>query len=111
MTTIPQPGLYLFTYPSFVAKAQWVYVHFITPDQQSAFVTYPHHPFRKAAQFVAVNWFETISMLPMEGYSPLMDFLADTLLGLVGSSDLTIRSMEALQGQFDTYNVDLLLAA
>lgn len=111
MTTIPQPGLYLYTYPTFVAKAQWVYVHFITPDQQSAFVTYPHHPFQKAGQFVSVNWFETINMIHMEGNSSLMDFLTNTLPGLVRPFDATVQPLEAVLGQFERYDVDMLLAA
>ncbi|GAB2551809.1 hypothetical protein [Spirosoma aerophilum] len=111
MTTIPQPGLYLYTYPTFVAKAQWVYVHFITSDQQSAFVTYPHHPYQKAAQLVSLNWFESINMIPMDGYSPLMDFLANTLPALVNPFESALQPIGVVLGQFEGYDVDLLLAA
>jgi hypothetical protein len=111
MTTIPQAGLYQFTYPTFTDKAQWVYVHFITPDQQHAFVTYPHHPFQKSAAFVSVSWFETITMIPMDGYSPLMSFLESTLPGLLSPASPVLQPVEELFGRFQVYDMDMLLAA
>lgn len=111
MTTIPQAGLYLFTYPTFAEKAQWIYVHFITPDQQHAFVTYPHHRYQKAGQLISVSWFDTVSMTAMAGHSPLMSFLNVTLPALVSAFGPKTETVDTLFGQFETYDVELLLAA
>ncbi|GAB2547747.1 hypothetical protein [Spirosoma aerophilum] len=75
MTTISPASFYQYTYPTFTDKPQWVYVHFLTPDGQLAFVTFPFHPCAKAAQLVPLSWFDTVRLVPLVGYSPLMDFL------------------------------------
>ena len=72
----PQPGFYQYTYPTFIDTPQHISVHFLTPDGQQAFVSYPHHRGHKAAQLIPISWFESVILFRLEGQPQLMDFLA-----------------------------------
>ncbi|AUD07046.1 hypothetical protein [Spirosoma pollinicola] len=74
-STYPLPGFYQYTYPTFVATPQYICVHFLTPDSQQAFVSYPHNRTCKAAQLIAISWFESVTLCPLEGQPQLMSFL------------------------------------
>jgi hypothetical protein len=111
MTSFPKAGLYQYSYPTFIDKPQWLYVHALSPDQQKAFVSYPFYPYKKEAQVVPISWFETVTMVPVVGYSPLMHFLAVTLPGLVSSDSPEKVSQPVLFGQFAEYEMDRLVAA
>jgi hypothetical protein len=111
MTAMLPTGLYQYTYPTFTDKPQWVYVHFLTPDQQLAFVTYPFHPYPKTAQFVPVSWFDTVCLAPLAGYSPLVDFLIFTLPGFMNPVVPVSQPVEARWGSWEGHNANRLLAA
>jgi hypothetical protein len=83
LTTIPASGYFEYSYPTFDDKPQHIHVHFITPDQQQAFVTFPRHRFSKTAQLIPVSWFDTVNLVQLEGHSPLMYFLESMLPRLV----------------------------
>ncbi|GAB2547782.1 hypothetical protein [Spirosoma aerophilum] len=83
LTTPPSAGYFEYSYPTFDDKPQQIHVHFITPDQQRAFVTFPRHRFSKTAQFIPVSWFDTVNLVQLEGHSPLMHFLESMLPHLV----------------------------
>ena len=78
------PGIYQYTYPTFVDTPQYISVHFLTPDGQQAFVSYPRHPNRKAAQLIPLSWFESVVMVKLESQPQLMTFLDVVLTGWVG---------------------------
>ncbi|AKD56200.1 hypothetical protein [Spirosoma radiotolerans] len=80
-STWASPGLYEFTYPTFVDTPQQICVHFLTPDGQQAFVSYPRHSNRKAAQMIPVSWFETVVMTPLGEQPCLMNFLETLFTG------------------------------
>ncbi|GAB4025463.1 hypothetical protein [Spirosoma koreense] len=77
--TTPLPGFYQYTYPTFADRPQQLCIHFLTPDGQSAFVTYPRHPNYKAAQLVPISWFQSIVLEKLDGQPQLMSFLEETL--------------------------------
>jgi hypothetical protein len=79
--TYPLPGCYQYTYPTFVDTPQYICVHFFTSDGQKAFVSYPHHPNRKAAQLIPVSWFQSVVMVELDGEPRLMKFLDVILTG------------------------------
>ena len=74
--TAPLPGFYQYTYPTFVDTPQHICVHFLTPDGQQAFVSYPYNRCCKAARLMPVSWFRSVTLLQLEGQPQLMDFLA-----------------------------------
>ena len=59
-------GTYLYHYPTFIDTPQLLTIHYLTPDQQKAFVSYPNHPNFKAPQFVPVEWFNSVIMQPIK---------------------------------------------
>lgn len=75
--TRPLPGLYQYTYPTFVDTPQHICVHFLTPDSQQVFVSYPDHRSRKAARLIPVSWFESVVLVQLEGQPQLMNFLTE----------------------------------
>lgn len=75
LATYPLPGIYQYTYPTFADKPQRICVHFITPDGQQAFVTYPGHPYPKAAQLISLGWFNSVTLVKLAGASSLMTLL------------------------------------
>lgn len=110
-TTFPQSGLFEYAYPTFDDKPQHIYVHFITPDQEQAFVTFPHHPFKKAAQLIPVSWFETVRMVQLEGQSPLLYFLECMLPRLVSSKKPKLVPADLLFDQVEVHEFDGMMAA
>jgi hypothetical protein len=66
-------GLYQYTYPTFVDTPQQIYVHFLTPDQQKAFVSFPNHPNYRAAQFIPLSWFDSVSLVKLDSQTQLSD--------------------------------------
>lgn len=76
------PGVYQYSYPTFVDTPQLICVHFLTPDGRNAFVSYPHHPSRKAAQLISLSWFQSVVLVKLDGQPRLMDFLEFLFTGL-----------------------------
>ncbi|WP_420147765.1 hypothetical protein [Spirosoma sp.] len=60
------PGTYQYTYPTFIDTPQLITIHYLTPDQQKAFVSFPKHPNFKAPQFVLVKWFKSVILQPIQ---------------------------------------------
>ncbi len=79
------PGIYQYTYPTFVDTPQYICVHFLTPDGLQAFVSYPYRPNRKAAQLIPLSWFESVVLIRLEGQPYLMQFLEVLLTGWSGN--------------------------
>jgi hypothetical protein len=77
--TSPQPGFYQYTYPTFIDTPQHISVHFLTPDGQQAFVSYPLYRGNKLARLIPVSWFQSVILSRLEGQPQLMDFLATLL--------------------------------
>ncbi|AUD04124.1 hypothetical protein [Spirosoma pollinicola] len=73
--TTPHPGFYQYTYPTFVDAPQPICVHFLTPDGQQAFVSYPSDRSCKVAQLIPVSWFQSVTLSPQNGQPQLMPFL------------------------------------
>ncbi|AKD54845.1 hypothetical protein SD10_07920 [Spirosoma radiotolerans] len=73
--TAISPGFYQYTYPTFVDEPQYICVHFLTPDGQQAFVSYPHNQARKAASLISIDWFQSVMLCQLEGQPQLMTFL------------------------------------
>ena len=69
-------GFYQYTYPTFVDTPQHICVHFLTPDGQQAFVSYPHPQSQKAARLIPLSWFESVILVQLAGKPQLMDFLS-----------------------------------
>jgi hypothetical protein len=84
-STCPTPGVYQYTYPTFVDTPQLICVHFVTPDQQQAFVSYPNH---QAAKLLSISWFNSVQMIKLDGKPQLMQFLEVTLPGWLKKSCL-----------------------
>lgn len=101
LSTCPQPGFYQYTYPTFVDTPQHICVHFLTPDGQQAFVSYPHHPSRKAAQLIPVRWFQSVSMLQLEGQHQLMDFISRLFTGWYDDRRFESRSDRWLSNELN----------
>lgn len=80
-STIPAPGRYQYSYPTFTDAPQYIDIHFLTPDGQQAFVSYPQHPNRKIAQLIPVRWFDSVILCRLEGQIQLMAFLTTFLTG------------------------------
>lgn len=66
-STFPLPGIYKYSYPTFTDTPQQIYIHFLTPDSQSAFVSYPCHPNHKAAQLIPIRWFQSVNLIKLDG--------------------------------------------
>lgn len=75
------PGIYQFTYPTFSNTPQYICLHFLTPDQQ-AFVSYPQHRSRRAAQLIPISWFDSVEIVALEGEPRLMAFIEWLTKGL-----------------------------
>lgn len=92
LSTTPLPGFYQYTYPTFVDTPQYICVHFLTPDGQQAFVSYPYNRARKAAQLIAISWFESVTLHKLAGQPQLMPFLAMLFTKEVNNGCLELRS-------------------
>ncbi|SFE89472.1 hypothetical protein [Spirosoma endophyticum] len=110
-SSYPLPGLYQYTYPTFADTPQTVCVHFLTPDQQHAFVSYPHHPNHKAAQLIDVSWFNSVKLVKLNGQPQLMHFLDVILPSLLESCLAKVMPLDPLTTRRLNYGVNELLVA
>lgn len=104
-------GVYQYTYPTFVDKPQLICVHFFTPDGQQAFVTYPGHPYPKAAQLVPIGWFESVTMVKLAGSSPLMHVLEVLFTNLRNNEKSTFLLESTSTTTFERYAPERLQVA
>ena len=65
-TDLALPGNYQYHYPTFVDSPQFITIHFLTPDQQRAFVSYPNHPNFKAPQIIPLEWFKSVILKSLD---------------------------------------------
>ena len=105
------PGLYQYSYPTFVDTPQQICVHFLTPDRRSAFVSYPHHPNRKAAQLISLSWFQSVKLVKLEGQPQLMDFLEFLCTGLFRYNSFEFQIDDSLADNYDGYRFTTPFAA
>ena len=70
-----RPGFYQYTYSTFVDRPQQICIHFLTPNQQQAFVSYPKNRKHKAAQLIDLSWFNSVDLVKLDGQPQLMYFL------------------------------------
>ncbi|GAB4029142.1 hypothetical protein [Spirosoma jeollabukense] len=110
-STYPAPGVYQYSYPTFVDTPQLICVHFVTPDQQHAFVSFPKHPNHKAAQLVALSWFGSVWLVKQAGHPQLMPFLNVTLRGWHQKSCLIVDPLDVLSTGVEAYTTPGQLAA
>ncbi|GAB4024660.1 hypothetical protein [Spirosoma koreense] len=90
------PGFYQYTYPTFADTPQQLCIHFLTPDKQWAFVSYPNHPQYRAAELVSLSWFRSIRLQKLAGYPCLMHFLEITLPRWLGQAQMDFALEELL---------------
>lgn len=103
------PGRYQYTYPSFVDRPQYITVHFLTPDGEQAFVSYPKHPNHKAAQLISVNWFASVALVRLVDQDLLM-MLIETFLTGWSVERRKIKSLPTLQLQPVSVSTERLVA-
>ena len=106
-----QPGTYQYTYPTFVDRPQLICVHFLTPDHQQAFVSYPNNLNRKAAQLIDISWFNSVVLLKLDGHSRLMHFLEVTLPVWLSTRGPQVVPERSLVDNLDAYARSPLLLA
>ena len=99
------PGFYQYTYPTFVDTPQHICVHFLTLDGQQAFVSYPYHRGRKAAQLIPVSWFRSVVLSRQEGQPQLMDFLAMLFTGWFDDHCPKLQSAQWLVDEPNEYGL------
>ncbi|RZK65786.1 MAG: hypothetical protein EOO85_27795 [Pedobacter sp.] len=107
----PQPGLYQYTYPTFVDTAQYICVHFWTPDGQQAFVSYPHNRARRAAELVSISWFESVTLCRLEGQPQLMSFLGMLFIEKFTDGRVQLKSNQWLPNNLAGYEFSQELMA
>ena len=107
----PLPGLYQYSYPTFVDTPQQICIHFLTPDRQKAFVSYPHHRNHKAAQLINVSWFDSVDMIKLDGHPQLMHFLETILPLWFNNNGPKLVTEDSLNDHLDTYALRSLLYA
>lgn len=106
-----QLGFYQYSYPNFIDTPQQICIHFLTLDQQKAFVTYPNHPNRKAAQLVDINWFKSVDLVKLDGQPQLMYFL-DVVLPKWFNNHLTkVIPLDSLAAERIQYGINELMVA
>lgn len=110
-STAPLLGFYQYTYPTFVDTPQYICVHFLTPDSQQAFVSYPYNRARKAAQLIAISWFESVALCKLEGQPQLMPFLAMLFTEEVSNHCLELGSDQWLLNERTGYELSQELMA
>ncbi|SFD91896.1 hypothetical protein [Spirosoma endophyticum] len=110
-STHPLPGIYQYSYPTFVDTPQQICVHFITPDQQKAFVSYPRHPNRKAAQLIDISWFKSVDLVKLDGQPQLMHFLEVILPNLLGNCPAKVIPLDSPATMRFKYGINELLVA
>ncbi|UFH55701.1 hypothetical protein [Spirosoma sp. KNUC1025] len=72
-SNVPLPGSYQYQYPTFVDIPQYITIHFLTPNQKGAFVSYPNHPNQKAPQIIPIEWFESVIMKRLKPKAPTIE--------------------------------------
>ena len=110
-STYPTPGIYLYSYPTFTDTPQHICVHFLTPDNQNAFVSYPKHPNHKASQLIPVRWFDSVHLVKLNGYPQLMHFLEVVLPKLLNSRGPELVIDNRGGDQLGSYEVGIQSAA
>lgn len=105
------PGLYRYSYPTFLDTPQQICIHFLTPDRQKAFVSYPHHRNHKAAQLIDVSWFNSVDMVKLDGHPQLMHFLKVILPVWFSNSGPKLVTEDLLIDCLDEYVLRPLLYA
>ncbi|WP_461117093.1 hypothetical protein [Spirosoma jeollabukense] len=105
------PGMYQYTYPTFADTPQTICVHFLTPDRQQAFVSYPRHRNHKAAQLVDAGWFNSVKLVKMNGQPQLMHFLDVILPSLLGNCPTKVISLDSLATMRCKYGINALPVA
>lgn len=111
LSTAPLPGFYQYTYPTFVDTPQYICVHFLTPDGQKVFVSYPYNRACKAAQLIAISWFESVVLCKLEGQPQLMPFLAMLLTKEATDHWLELGSHQWLLNELTGYKLSQDLTA
>jgi len=107
-STYPAPGVYQYTYPTFVDTPQLICVHFLTPDRQQAFVSYSN---QKAAKLIPLSWFDSVQMVKREGQPQLMPFLEETLTGWLKKSFLQVEPNDSSVPEVAAYRASRQMAA
>jgi len=110
-STVLLPGFYRYTYPTFVDKPQYICVHFLTPDSQQAFVSYPDDRARKAASLVSIDWFQSVTLCLLEGQPQLMSFLTKLFTKESANRCLKLGSDQWLPISPTNYDLSQQLAA
>ena len=59
----PEPGTYLYDYPSFSDSLQQICIHYYSEDKAMVYVSYPGHVNGKAPRWVKSGWFRSIRLL------------------------------------------------
>lgn len=110
-STYPQPGVYQYSYPTFVDKPQHICIHFITPDEQFAFVTYPNQKYLKLGQLIPLSWFDSVNMVKQTKESQLMRFLEEVIPGLMRRDSPLFFLTNSSSDEFDPYLAEALQVA
>ncbi|WP_461128524.1 hypothetical protein [Spirosoma aerophilum] len=86
-------------------------VHFITADEQHAFVSYLDQRSKKRAQLVPLSWFDSVSLVKLAQQSQLMHFLEVIVPKLLHRDGPTLVLVNSSQTEIETYSVEALQAA
>ena len=111
LSIYPLPGLYQYVYPTFADIPQQICIHFLTPDRQKAYVSYPHHRSHKAAQLIDVSWFDSVELVKLDGQPQLMHFLDVILPKWLNNSGPKLVTEDLLIDCIDEYTLRPLLYA
>ena len=110
-STYPLPGIYQYTYPTFADTPQKICVHFLTPDKQQAFVSYPYHRNHKAPQLIDMGWFNSVKLVKLNGQPKLMNFLDVILPGLLDACPTKVIPLDPVANRRLNYGIEELLVA
>lgn len=111
LSIYPLPGLYQYVYPTFADIPQQICIHFLTPDRQKAYVSYPHHRNHKPAQLIDVSWFDSVELVKLDGQPQLMHFLDVILPIWLNNSGPKLVTEDLLIDCIDEYILRPLLYA
>ncbi|WP_143100694.1 hypothetical protein [Spirosoma endophyticum] len=103
--------MYQYTYPTFTDAPQQICIHFLTPDQKEAFLSYPNHPKPKAAQLVDIRWFESVELVKLDGQPQLMHFLENILPSWFNKPSANMIPLESIANERTKYGVNVLSIA
>lgn len=106
--TCLSPGVYQYSYSTFVDVPQYISVHFLTPDHQLAFVSYPHRHY-KAAQLIPVSWFKSVELVAIDSQPQLLPFIEFLVTGLVNgiSRNVPLRKVTLDEGNAHLFQEQL----